>query len=87
MMERMYVNPFWFGFLMALVVIVVLSVIAAIIKNHTGDDEEIELTEEEYQKILEEMTGKAFRITRRNGYLVGEPIEDKDDEENSKKSQ
>lgn len=82
----MYVNPFWFGFLMAIVVMIVLSIVLSIIKSNQKEEwEEYEPTNEELKETLEAVTGKKFRIVKKNGYLVGEEIKDKDyDEEENK---
>ena len=74
----MYVNAFWFGFLIAMVVILVLVILLAFIRARQ-EEEEIDATPEEFKQILEEMTGRKFRIVERNGYLVGEPIEEDED--------
>ena len=76
----MYVNAFWFGFLIAMVVILVLVILLAFIRARQ-EEEEIDATPEEFKQILEEMTGKKFRIVERNGYLVGEPIEEDEDKD------
>ena len=39
------------------------------------------MDEQQYKEILEDMTGKKFKVVRKHGYLVGEPIEDHDDDE------
>ena len=75
----MYVNPFWLGILCVLVAEVIGAIILALVKSHDGDREEV--STEEYKKLLEDMTGRKFRVKVVNGYLVGEPIEDADDEE------
>ena len=82
----MYVNPFWFGFLMAIVVMIVLSIVLSIIKSNQKEEwEEYKPTDEELKEALEAVTGKKFRIVEKNGYLVGEEIKDKDyDEEENK---
>ena len=76
----MYVNAFWFWFLIAMVVILVLVILLAFIRARQ-EEEEIDATPEEFKQILEEMTGKKFRIVERNGYLVGEPIEEDEDKD------
>ena len=42
--------------------------------------QEYEPTEEEFRQVIEEITGKKFKIVEKNGYLVGEPVEDEKDE-------
>ena len=73
----MYVNAFWFGFLIAMVVILILTLILAYIKGR--DEEEYQPTEEEVREALEEITGKKFRVVEKNGYLVGEMIEEEEE--------
>lgn len=77
----MEVNAFWFGFLIAVVVILVLLISVAFISARRSEREEEEISDQEYKEILEGMTGKKFKVVRKNGYLVGEPIEDPDDDE------
>ena len=82
----MYVNAFVFGIVATLAALFILMTAQALINSalHPDDGEE-KLTEEEYRSILEEMTGKKFRIVNKNGVMVGEPIEDDDDDGNDKK--
>ena len=54
----MTINAFWFGFLIAIVVLMMLMMILAFIKARQDEREEEEVSEEEFQKILNEMTGK-----------------------------
>ena len=77
---RMYVNAFWFGFLIAMVVILILTLILAYVKGREEEKEweEYQPTEEEVREALEEITGKKFRVVEKNGYLVGEEIEDEE---------
>lgn len=77
----MTVNAFWFGFLIAVVLVLVLLISVAFISARRSEREEEEISEQEYKEILEGMTGKKFKVVQRNGYLVGEPIEDPDDDE------
>ena len=77
----MTVNAFWFGFLIAVVLALVLLILVAFISARRSEREEEEISEQEYKEILEGMTGKKFKVVQRNGYLVGEPIEDPDDDE------
>ena len=76
----MLVNPFWFGFLIAMVVVLVLVILLAFIKARQDEREweEYEPTEEEFEKALSEVTGKKFRIVQKNGYLIGEAIEEEE---------
>ena len=78
----MYVNPFWFGFLLAMVAMLVLVIVLAFVKAKQDEREweEYQPTEEELEEALTEITGKKFRIVQRNGHLVGEPIEEEKDE-------
>lgn len=76
----MYVNAFWFGFLIAMVVMLILTLILAYIKGRQEEnEEENQPTKEEVREALEEITGKKIRIIEKNGYLVGEEIEDEED--------
>ena len=77
----MTVNAFWFGFLIAVVVILVLLLAVAFVSARRSEREDDEISEQEYKDILEDMTGKKFKVVRKHGYLVGEPIEDPDDDE------
>ena len=76
----MYVNPFWFGLLIGMIVLLVLlAIVSHFAARH--EEEEMDATPEEFKQILEEMTGKKFRIVERDGYLVGEPIEEDEKED------
>lgn len=78
----MEVNAFWFGFLIAVVVILVLLLAVAFAAARRNDEEDIEISPEEYKAALEQMTGKPMRVYRdKSGYLVGEAVEDPDDDE------
>lgn len=82
----MTVNAFWFGFLIAVVVVMVLLLAVAFATARRNDEEDIEMSPEEYKAALEQMTGKPIRVYRdKNGYLVGEAIEDPDDDESNSK--
>lgn len=72
----MYVHPFWFGVLMAIVAMIVLFLGFGIVRALTSEEDE---DDEDFEQVLTEMTGKKFRIVRKNGYLIGEPIDDEDD--------
>ncbi len=76
----MWVNPFWLGILLTLVLEVIVAIIFSIVSGHRQEEEEMEVSTDEYKKILEDMTGQKFNVKVVNGYLVGEPVEDKDDE-------
>lgn len=78
----MMVNPFWFGVLVAFFAILLLMFILALISSKRSDDdwEEFEPTEDEFREALESMTDKKFRIVRKNGYMIGEILEDDDNE-------
>jgi len=67
----MTVNPFWFGFLMAIVALIVIGIIASLIRSK-DDEGEITLTEEQFAMLFQELTGKP---------LYGESVEDKDDDD------
>ena len=76
----MYVNAFWFGFLIAIVVLLVLTLILAYIKGRQEDEEEeYHPTEEEVREALEQITGKKFKIVEKNGYFVSEMIEEEEE--------
>lgn len=77
----MTVNAFWFGFLIAVVLVLVLLISVAFISARRSERDEEEISDQEYKEILEGMTGKKFKVVRKNGYLVGEPVEDHDDDE------
>ena len=78
----MLVNPFWFGFLIAMVVVLVFVIALAFIKARQDEREwqEYQPTKEELQAALSEITGKKFKIVQKNGYMVGEMVEDEEDE-------
>lgn len=80
----MEVNAFWFGFLIGVVVILVLllAIAFASATRNNDDQEEIDISPEEYKAALEQMTGKKMHVYRdKRGYLVGEAIEDPDDDQ------
>lgn len=79
----MTVNAFWFGFLIAVVVVMVLLLaIAFAAARRNVDEPDFNISPAEYKAALEQMTGKKMRVYRdKNGYLVGEAIEDPDDDE------
>ena len=78
----MFVNPFLFGVLMTIVVEIMLSVILVIIREAKGDKREV--TEEDLRQFLEDITGKKFRVIEKDGYLIGEPVEDREDDDDGK---
>lgn len=74
----MYVNPFWLGVLLTLVTIVVLMIVAALILSHKEEQE----TRIDDDEILKGLEGKKFIMHRdKDGYLVGEEIEDPTDDD------
>ena len=77
------VNGFWLGVWVASTVILVLLIgIAMLAGRHSGSEQEIDISPEEYKAALEKLTGKPMKIYRdSSGYLVGEPIEDPDDDD------
>lgn len=79
----MYVNAFWFGFLIAMVVILVLTIVLALIKARQDEEEWLENqpTEEEIRESLEELTGKKFRMVKKGRTTVWEMQEDEDGKE------
>ena len=80
----MYVNGFWLGVLVTLIVEIFLIIIAGVIRAIRGDDyEEYQPSEEGFREVLEEMTGKKFKVVEKNGYLVGEIIEEEEEDAES----
>ena len=76
----MLVNPFWFGFLIAIVTLLILTLILAYVKSREEDEEEeCQPTEEEDREFKEQIIGKKFKIVEKNGYLVGEMIEEEEE--------
>ena len=76
----MYVNAFWFGFLIAVVTLLILTLILAYVKSRDEDEEEeYQPTEEEDREAKEQIIGKKFKIVEKNGYLVGEMIEEEEE--------
>ena len=71
----MTVNPFWMGVLLTIAAELIVMIIVAWINSHKQAAKE-----EAFMDALESMEGKTVRIVRKNGYLVGEAIEDEDDE-------
>ena len=53
--------------------------ISTAIRGRREEEDEAD-EKEDYRKALEELTGKKFRIVERNGFLVGEPVEEENDE-------
>ena len=82
-----YVNAFWFGFLIAIVTLLILTLILAYIKGRQDDRDDSQPDEEEFAEILKELTGKKFRVVEKNGYLVGEPIPEDEEKTDGKKDQ
>lgn len=76
----MTVNPFWFGVLMTIVAELVVMIVIAWVNSHRNAKLEEE-EEDAFFQAIASMEGKKVRIVRKNGYLVGEAIEDKDDAE------
>ena len=82
-----YVNAFWFGFLIAIVTLLILTLILAYIKGRQDDRDDYQPDEEEFAQILKELTGKKFRVVEKNGCLVGEPIPEDEEETDGKDDQ
>lgn len=83
----MYVNPFWFGVLMTFDALIMITIVIAIVRTIRGDDdeeEEIELSPEEYKKLLEEMTGRKFKVSVKGGFMIGEPEDEENDGKNKR---
>lgn len=76
----MTVNPFWFGVLMTIVAELIVMIIFAWVNSHRNAKQE-EAEADMLSQVLESMEGKKIRIVRKNGYFVGEAINDEDDEE------
>lgn len=75
------INAFWFGVLMTLFALFVFMFIMAYVHAKKSEDyEEYDPSEDEFREALEEMTGKNFRIVRKNGFMIGEIIGDDEDE-------
>ena len=78
----MYVNGFWLGVLATLVVEIFIFIIAGIVNILKQERyEEYEPSEEEFQKVLNDITGMKFEIKKVDGHLVGVPVNDKADRE------
>ena len=74
------VNAFWFGVLMTLFAMFVAMFIIAYFHSKRGEKshekfEEYDPSEDEFREALEEMTGKKFRIVKKNGFMIGEIID------------
>ena len=79
----MYVNGFWLGLLIGMVVMLVFFITLAHFSAKREEEnrwQEYQPTEKEFQEILEQVEGKKFRVTRKDGCLVGELVEDEKDE-------
>lgn len=81
----MYVNAFWFGFLIAIVTLLILTLILAYIKGRQDDRDDSQPDEKEFAQALKEL--KKFRVVEKNGYLVGEPIPDEEEKSDGKDDQ
>lgn len=77
----MYVNPFWFGVLMTIVAGVMIMIVLAIIQavRDDGDDEDFDLTPDQYKQMLKELTGKDFVVEVKHGCMVAHPVEEEKD--------
>ena len=76
----MVVNPFWMGVLMTIVAeLMVLIVFAWVNSRRVSRREEMEANA--FLETLGSLEGKKVRIVRKNGYLIGEAIDDEDDKE------
>lgn len=77
----MIVNPFWFGFLIGIIVTIVLIVFIGTINHREKEDDDWNPTEEEYQRILEDVLGKQFHVWKDGDSIYAKPVEeDKTDE-------
>ena len=77
----MYVNPFWFGLLIGMIVLLVLSALISHIAAKKEEEKMRDLSEAEMKEAIDQMNGKMFRFVERDGYLVGEPIEEDEDKD------
>lgn len=77
----MVVNPFWFGVLITIFALFVFMFILAYVHSKKSESwEEYEPTEEEFRKAIKEISGKNVRVVKKDGFLIGEIIEDSEDE-------
>lgn len=74
----MTVNAFWFGFLIAVVSIIVLVMVAAFFGPQRSEREV--LTEEKLQELLHEATGDKYLIVSTKGFLFAQRTEDDKDD-------
>ena len=80
----MYINAFWFGLLIGVIAVVLLLIVVAFISGRHSEDEEeeVDISPAEYKAAMEKLTGQNIRVYRdKRGYLVGEAVEDPDDQE------
>ena len=82
----MYVNPFWFGVLMTIVVGVVIVIVLSLIFGHRDDDQddqEADSFEIDYDAV-KELDGKVGRIhVMKNGAIRFDELDDDDGGEES----
>ena len=79
----MMVNPFWFGFLMAYVLLIAIALVFAIIGVVRSDREPEEVPPEEYREIVKNLSGKKYRFVERDDGNL-ELVEESDNENNDK---
>ena len=79
----MYVNPFWFGVLMTIVVGVVIVIVLCLIFGHRDDDQEVDSFEIDYD-AGKELDGKVGRIhVMKSGAIRFDEMDDDDGGEES----
>ena len=81
----MTVNAFWLGVLITVVVEIVIMIIVALIIVHHADDNEITPEDIGMQEIGEDQFKEYLRqtleeIASRNKFIIGEAVEDKDND-------
>ena len=76
----MVVNPFWMGVLMTIVAELMVLIVFAWVNSHRVSRRE-KAEEDAFFETLGSLEGKKVRIVRKNGYLIGEAIDDEDDKE------
>lgn len=61
----MYVNPFWLGVLITIVVLIAVAIIAAMINAAQVDEVNDRISPEEFKRLSEDVEGKLFKIVPR----------------------
>ena len=81
----MYVNGFWLGLLIGMVVMLVFFITLAHFSAKREEEkgwQEYQPTEDEFKEIFQNVKGKTFRITNKNGHMVGEVVVEDNESEN-----